>query len=198
MTVLKLACMSTHYDGAHCGLGDWYKEIEIGIQEALDKGTGHAWTTDWYSSKKEIASAKITHCDGEITIDVSVSDDFDTPGMGELSIPHTTDIEKVREAIYEAWQGAEDNQKDNRLYVGFSIHNNKGAWIETLIQPMGDGHCLDEPPGDCYHQWGIQGECEEIPETVQHQLVKWASGWGFDYQDDEHTIGDWTIKPWSD
>lgn len=116
-----LACMATHMDGAHCGLGDWYGEIEEGIQAALNDGPERDWTTGWYASKKEIASARITNADGGMLIEVSVSDDFDTPGLGERIIQHTTDIEEIRAAIYEAWEEAEGDQKDNRMYVGFSI-----------------------------------------------------------------------------
>lgn len=116
-----LECMSSHLDGAHCGLGDWYPEIEEGIQAALNQGPEHEWTTGWYASKKEIASARITNADGGMKIEVSVSDDFDTPGLGERVIEHTTDLETIRAAIYEAWDDAEGDQKDNRLYVAYSV-----------------------------------------------------------------------------
>jgi len=193
----KLECMSSH--GAHCGLGDWYKEIEEGIQAALNQGPDYEWTTGWYSSKKEIASACITHAEGGICIEVSVSDDLDTPGLGTQIIQHTTDIERIREAIYEAWEEAEVDQKGNRLYVGYSVHDatENGGWVETYIRPS-DALMWDyeQPPGDNYHQWGFQDESEipesEIPDDVKEKLAEWASDNDFG----EFTYGDFTIKAW--
>ena len=71
-------------DGAHGGLSDWYEEHEAALKAALD---AHApFDTGWYSSKKEIASARIRSDDGvRIKVDASVSDDFDTDGRGYRS-----------------------------------------------------------------------------------------------------------------
>jgi hypothetical protein len=161
-----LECMNTHCDGSHCGLEDWYPEIEAGILAALRLGKDAVWTTGWYGSKKEIASAKITHLDRKIFCEASVSDDFDTEGIGEEIIPHTINLEKIRSAINKAWDQALSNQKDNRMYVGFSIlhktrvhgvyHGGKPAdkgrislaWVETLILPTGESETWDSPPGD--------------------------------------------------
>ena len=192
-----LECMSSHMDGAHGGLGDWYKEIEQGIQDALNQGSGHEWTTGWYASKKEIASAQITNADG-MRIEVSVSDDFDTPGLGCEIIPHTTNLETVREAIYRAWSEAETDQKDNRMYVGYSIHDAKknGAWIETYIKASGEGafFCDDSPPGDNYHQWGFQDDGHEIPEDVKEKLEDWVQSNDFG----SFTVGEFTVKAWDE
>jgi hypothetical protein len=149
----KLECMASHMDGAHCGLGDWYPEIEQGVQEALNQGPDYHWTTGWYASKKEIASARISNEAEGLLIEASVSDDFDTPGYGTRTIPHTTDLEKVRESIYKAWDEAEQDQKDNRLYEGFSVYQ-ENQCIEYYIKPRGDA--FESPPGDCYHEWGFQ------------------------------------------
>ena len=66
-------------NGAHCGLSDWYKEGEAQLTAALAERV--PFTTGWYSSKKEIASARIWSEDGvKIKVEVSVSDDFDTQG----------------------------------------------------------------------------------------------------------------------
>jgi hypothetical protein len=185
-------------DGAHCGLGDWYKEIEQGIQNALDQGSEHEWTTGWYASKKEIASAQITNADGGMRIEVSVSDDFDTPGLGCEIIPHTMNLETVREAIYRAWSEAEIDQKDNRMYVGYSIHAAKenGAWIETYIKARGEGTflCGDSPPGDSYHQWGFQDDGHEIPEDVKEKLEDWVQSNDFG----SFTVGEFTVKAWDE
>ena len=208
---ITLECMSSHLDGAHCGLGDWYAEIEQGIQDALNKGPEYEWTTGWYASKKEIASARITNEQGGIRIEVLVSDDFDTPGIGTEIIEHTTDLDRIREAIYEAWDEAGENQKGNRLYVGYSVltevesHSTYIAgkpqgkpirhqgWVETYIKPDGDGCYWDEPPGDNYHQWGFQDEYD-IPQDVKNKLAEWANDhdWG------EFTYGDFTIKAWDE
>ncbi len=88
--------MATSLDGSHWGLHDWYPEIEAGIKKALKRKT--PWTTGWYSSKKEIASARLEFDGHTITAEVSVSDDFDTPGRG-LSATSDLTLEAVRKAI---------------------------------------------------------------------------------------------------
>lgn len=203
--------MASHYDGAHCGLGDWYPEIERGIVDALEKPD--EWTTGWYSSKKEIASACITWTDDGIRVEVSVSDDFDTPGSGEKTIAHTSDLERIRKAIYGAWDAAEEDQKANRPYVGYSVFTEvesygrysggkgQGApvkrqgWVETYIRPRVDAVDYGYygcPPGDHYHQWGFQDEYV-IPDDVKEQLEDWA-----DTNDSgSHTVGEFTIKAWT-
>jgi len=193
-------------DGAHCGLGDWYPDVEASIAEALAQGPDHEWTTDWYSSKKEIACGKITSQDGSLCVEVSVSDDFDTPGHGTKNIPHTTDLEEIREAIYAAWDWAEVDQKSNRLYVGWSVlaeidlgdlygdeyrGQRRKSWIETYIAPQGDAllYDYDSPPGDCYHKWGWQtGEWPDpmteptedyespVPADVREKFEEYISG----------------------
>jgi len=206
-----LNCMSTHMDGAHCGLADWYSEIEEGIQEALNEGPEYEWTTGWYASKKEIASACITSSEGSLCIEASVSDDFDTPGLGSLTIPHTTDLDVVRDTIYKAWDAAEIDQKANRLYAGYSVLTEvesyamyiggkpqgepvrRQGWVETYVKPVGDGHWFDQPPGDNYHQWGFQEEYE-MPESVKEKLAEWAES----NDSGEFSFEGFTIKPWDD
>ena len=46
-------------DGSHHGLTNWYPKVEAAIVEAL--AAGQPFTTGWYGSKKEIASARITY-----------------------------------------------------------------------------------------------------------------------------------------
>jgi len=209
--MVTLKCMSKHCDGAHCGLADWYPEIEKGIQKALKRGPSFNWTTGWYSSKKEIASACITQEDGFITVKVSVSDDFDTLGMGEEVIKHTNDLNKICDAIYKAWNGSEKDQKANQLYVGYSILTKvksyglyiggKGqgkphyglGWVETYIKPSGDGYCFDSPPGDNYHKWGFQGEYR-IPKIIKKKLANWAEN----HDTGKFKCGKFIIQPWED
>ena len=44
-------------DGAHCGLTDWYPDGHAELEQALKEKI--PFDTGWYSSKKEIASARI-------------------------------------------------------------------------------------------------------------------------------------------
>lgn len=194
----------TWNDGAHCGLTDWYPPLEAAITAALARGKGYAWTTGWYGSKKEVASACIGQRDGEITVEVSVSDDFDTDGRGERTIRFTKNLDRIREAITAAREEAESDQKGNRTYAGFSVGRGD-RWEYTLILPAGLGMDWDCPPGDNYHRWGWQdiedGEDrpEEIPAAVAEQLYRWAER----HRDGEgkrkrFTLSGWTVRPWSD
>lgn len=171
-------------DGAHCGLSDWYEENEAALKAALE--SGQPFDTGWYSSKKEIASARISS-DGTsyVQVEVSVSDDFDTEGYGDTRIAVPATLETVSEAIQRAWECAEGNQKDNRQYRGYSlIHHSTQIpqWrrgeniypretrkrypkkvpqcIDYLIVPAGDGDCSDYPPGDNYSFWGWQNDMD--------------------------------------
>lgn len=169
-SVPKLECMSKHGDGAHCGLGDWYEDIEQGIQQALLKSSD--WTTGWYSSKKEIASSRISKLGKVLHIEVSVSDDFDTNGTASQDIKMTTDLEKIRKAIYKVWDMAEEDRKDNQMYVGYSIGPRKGkdlkSWQYTYIV---NTHGLDSPSGDNYLKFGWQ-EKTKIPANVKDILTR--------------------------
>lgn len=219
--MIKLECMKNHCDGAHCGLADWYSDIEQGIVQALNQGPEFEWTTGWYSSKKEIANCCIANAQDGITIKVSVSDDFDTVGKSEKVIQHTTDLDVIRRTIYEVWDEASSDQEDNREYVGYSIFTEiethsmyiggvpqgkpvkTQGWVETYLKPnpnksnddfyFGFECELDGPPGDCYEDWGFQNEYE-IPDDIKTQLAQWAES----NEDGEFSIGGFTIKPWKD
>jgi hypothetical protein len=192
-----LPCMKKCHNGAHCGLTDWYPELEKGIRAALKRGRAANWTTGWYSSKKEIASARLTHEDGQLTVEVHVTDDLDTEGHGTYVIPHTTSLDKIRGALDYAWEKARANQKDNQIYVGFAVHNPKGEYVETYLGQRGEGHHLPNPPGDYYDQWGFQ-ESVFVPLAIRRKLAKWAHGWGIDHEDESFTYRGWTIRPWTD
>lgn len=202
-------------DGANCGLGDWYPEKEKALAQAIKRQK--PFDTGWYGSKKEIASARVYSLDGQtVQVEASVSDDFDTPGMGSAIAfgASPVSLEQVREAIYRAWDEASDNQRDNRMYAGFSIlrrtkrygmyiggkPHGKGhiaeSWVETLILPAGIGDFMSEPPGDNYHQWGFQGE-EPIPVKVKDELEQWANDFlAGKAKGKSKTVEKWTIKPW--
>jgi len=199
-------------DGSHWGLTDWYKEKEIALEKAIKKG--NAFTTNWYSSKKELASAKIDF-DGEsaFTVSVSVFDDLDTEGMAVDTFfcnPHSNLAEiiyMIKNTIDRTWGKAIKNQKENQMYMGFSIlHKSKVyggyvggkgigkpqtrlCWVETYLK---NTHGLDSPTGDCYSQWGFQDEIE-IPVNVKNKLSNWAENWNGEKQ---YRYKEWVIKPW--
>lgn len=191
-------------NGAHCGLSDWYKEGEAQLTAALAERV--PFTTGWYSSKKEIASARIWSEDGvKIKVEVSVSDDFDTQGLGYASTTDWT-IDAVQQCISIAWDKAEQARDEAQEFEGFRIGRD-GRWEETFLINIGWGENLS-PPGDNYAWWGWQYDGADdtvgvphpdIPlETVQ-AFEKYANDWAF-YRTDEKslTIGEWTITPWRD
>ncbi len=158
---MKPIKISAGLDGSHRGLTDLYPEGEIALRDALaDKPD---FITEWWGSKHEIASARVFRGSGQVTVEASVSDDFDTPGRGERTGEWDT-LEQVLKAIDLAWDDAIQDQKENRCYDGFSILKGN-SWVETLILPRGDGLYFDSPPGD-YYEWYWQGDFE-IPETVK-------------------------------
>lgn len=186
-------------DGSHRGLGDWYSDLEENIVKALARGPEFEWTTGWYASKHEIATACITCKGGVLRIEASVSDDFDTPGHGLVDIEHTTDLDKIREAIYEAWDAASDDKKENEEFVGYSVigrseSHNWNGWIETYLKPRGFGWEMDGPPGDNYYEWGWQDESIDIPAEVKDKLKEWAD----ENDEGEFEYKGYKIKPWSD
>ena len=164
--------MHWHGDGAHCGLADWYPKIEKGIVAALAEG--EPFTTGWYGSKKAVASACISGDGENINVEARVSNDFDDTGTGQVTIPHTEELEAVRTAMYEAWDQAEQNQKDNasvKMFVVGNLKDGKRAdWIETFLVDTCDYGQRDCPPGDYDHKWGWQEESGDIPETVKRDM----------------------------
>jgi hypothetical protein len=199
----------TWNDGAKWGVSDWYEKLETAIVAALARGRGAAWTTDWYGSKKEIASACLTCAGGEITAEASVSDDLDTPGHGSVTIPFTRNLDKLRAALDAAHDAAAGDQRENRVYAGFTVGHGD-HWEYTLILPAGDGSTYDVPPGDNYHRWGWQevDDCEdggeggdhpaEIPAEVATALKAWADENVYTDKPGTFTAGEWTIRRWED
>jgi hypothetical protein len=171
-----LPCMSTHLDGAHHGLSDWYPEIEADILEAICSKKD--FTTGWYSSKKEIASARISRIRDIMTVEASISDDFDTQGNGVVKHhgKGRYTLNTVRKAIDQALSMAEKDLKSNKAYRGWAIGERSGPrqcgrkrinYIETYLE------CLDgseAPSGDCYRNWGFQDETSKIPEKDRKKL----------------------------
>lgn len=189
-------------DGSKWGVSDWYESLEAAITAALARSEGYAWTTGWYASKKETASACVTQRSGEITAEVSVSDDFDTQGRGERTIRFTKSLDRIREALDGAYADARRDRRDSEVYAGFSVGRGD-QWEFTLILPQGWGHEMKTPPGDYYHRWGWQevedGEDHpaEIPADVAEKLRQWAED-PMHEAGMKHTVGEWTIKTWED
>lgn len=185
-------------DGAHRGLSDWYPENEAALKVALD--ARQPFDTGWYGSKHEIASARIRSDDGQtIKVKASVSDDFDTEGSGSNTTTEWT-LEAVAAAVDAAWDEAVENRKDNEPYVGFSIHDSTGAWIETYLISVAD---FDYPPGDHYHWWGWQHDEKDevgiphpdIPTDAVEAFEAYATtgDWSAPL-----TVSGWTICLWED
>jgi len=204
---MKLLKEFTKGDGSHWGLSDWYKEAEKELVETIS--AQEPFDTDWYSSKKEIASARIWSTDGKtINVAVSVTDDFDTIGKAE----RVTDwsIEKIRWALEDAWQEAERDREANEEYVGFKLvkHSNESSsWIETYLVNIGWGESLS-PSGDYYHWWGWQHDENEKGEGIPYPKIpidavplfeKWALAWTWGQAKEKSLrIGDWEMIPFRD
>jgi len=182
-------------DGAHCGLSDLYPDRLEALTRALN--SCQDFTTGWYSSKKELASACIAQSDGIVYVTVSVSDDFDTPGLGEAEKMRPVAWEDIESMIDKAWQLAEENRKENQDYRGFSIRRN-GAWVWTYLQAISDWE-LDCPPGDCGESWGfnycgIDEKADTLTDSQREKIEEWIAGYPAD--DETLEIGQFTIKPW--
>lgn len=191
-------------NGAHCGLTDRYSSNEAALVAAL--AAHEPFDTGWYSSKKEIASARIYSEDGaEIQVEVSVSDDFDTEGLGYVTVTDWT-VAAVDTAIDTAWDQAGENQADNACYAGFSVMHGRQC-VDYYLVSNGE---YEVPPGDCYRWWGWQYDSEEggdevetgiadpaIPLPVVAAFENWAESNAWGKPDASLTIGKWSIKPWS-
>jgi hypothetical protein len=166
--------------------------------------SGRPFDTGFRGCKKEILSIRLSgDGDGGLTVEASVSDDFDTEGNGcvDTDMPTGSDddiLGALEELLGSAISAASDDKKSNEPYEGFSIHlgHDHGAWIETYLRPRPGEEHLDVPPGDNYHQWGFQEESGAIPRDVLDALKAWAE----DDERDGETFesGGYVIKPWSD
>ena len=193
-----------HGNGAHCGLSDWYEEGEAQLAAAMAEHT--PFDTGWYSSKKEIASARIWSEDGvKIKVEVSVSDDFDTEGLGYASTDDWR-LAAIEDCITSAWHKADVARDDNQEYEGFRVGRD-GRWEETYLINIGWGENLS-PPGDNYHWWGWQYDGADdtvgvphpdIPVEIVQAFEKWAHDWAFGRTHEKSLkVGEWEITPWRD
>jgi hypothetical protein len=191
-------------NGAHWGLSDWYPENEAALAAALADGA--PFDTGWYSSKKEIASARIYSLDGKsVYVEASVSDDLDTRGRGAVTAKEAT-LEAIAGAVDQAWEDAEADRDANQTFEGFSIlRHPEGAWVETYLVNTGWGEDLS-PSGDTYYWWGWQYDGADdtvgvphpdIPVETVKAFEKFADDWAFG-RGKTHSmrIGDWEITAW--
>jgi hypothetical protein len=199
-------------DGAHCGLTDWYPNKEAALRRALKARL--PFDTGWYGSKKEIASARISSVDGKtVDVEVSVSDDFDTCGNGcaiasPVGGPNST--EQVADAIYRAWDDAEENRRANQPYAGYRLVKHDKDHTQCLDYYLVDrsGEYLDGPPGDYYHHWGWQEDPNDegdaagtkcnpdfkVPSATVQKFEEFAQS----LSPGSIRIGKWELVAWED
>jgi hypothetical protein len=172
------------------GPTDFYDQDRATVLAALRSGLD--FETPWLSCKKEILSSQISRSKGKVTVQVSVSDDFDTPGMGDASARIMTHSKVSDDSILmtleklgaKAHDLAADDQKSNADYVGYSVgpDTEPRSWVLTYLVNAGG---MDTPSGDNYHWWGWQEvetdeddnpaprpPEEEIPADVADKLVE--------------------------
>lgn len=193
-------------DGAKWGVSDWYEDVRAAIQECLNKGPKYCWSTGWYGVKKELQSAKIT-CpgDGTIQIHTSCSDDFDTEGNGHRTIPHTTDVDALAEAMDGASDEADEDLKDNAQYLGFSVmkradgKRKRRGWtcVDYFLMPAGSYGWNDPVPGDNYSEWGLQSP-ELVPTKLHNRIRQSAERFANGvYKREWASIArGWKLSPW--
>jgi hypothetical protein len=152
-----------------------------------------------------------------IYCEVSVTDDFDTEGFGCHVLENDNiDLEFSDEALKAVLQGldsaadvAEQDRRDNAVFAGFTIGktDDKGErinWLYSYIAPIGDGHFMDEPPGDYYHSWGWEdcrgSEDDDLPEDVKNVFETFIDNYlqGVWVGDHHDTCQGWRIDPWRD
>lgn len=160
--------------GAKWSVSDFYDENRNALIEAIR--SREDFDTDWYGVNKELQSGRVAREGNTFTCEASVTNDFDEEGTGsrEIQVPPVMHPERVMNMIVDGLDGAladaEQSQKDNRLVILFSIHNSAGTWVDTYLMPTGEGSYLDDPPGDSYGKWGLQGEAKKLPKPVKEQM----------------------------
>jgi hypothetical protein len=160
-------------DGAKWGISDLYDDKAKALTKALKSKKD--FTTGWFGSKKEIVSGNVTRTGDVLSVKVSVSDDFDTEGLGEVFFIEPknkgTSLAQVKKALDEAWQKATENQQENSIVRLWSIHTPKGNWVETYVQCIGEYEwAYDSPPGDNYHEWGWQHDGARLTQKTRDKM----------------------------
>jgi len=145
-------------DGAKWSVSDFYEDFESELIRALSSGLD--FDTGFYGVKKEIESGRIERRGDTIFVTVSVSDDFDCEGVGEVSFPAIDlTVDAVKAALDEALDAARENQRDNEVAALYLVGKDQGPgmspWSFTFLRDM-SGYDFESPPGDSYHRWGWQ------------------------------------------
>lgn len=183
--------MNTMYiSGSKWGLTDLYPDSEKELIRAIENGAD--FKVSW-SSKKEIASACIDLYDGIYTIDVHVSDDFDTDGhCRDAYFPKSdspSDVyKKLMSMIDQCWDDAIYNQKQNRTVAMYAIRKD-GKWIETYIENLYVEEFQDVPPGGFYQEFGFQGD-SDLPSAIKNKIHLRINT----ERDKSFTVGDYSIE----
>jgi hypothetical protein len=189
----------TRGDLTKWGASDFYDDKKAELVAAL--ASGKPFDTGWGGCKKEILTSRVSFDGKTITCEVSVSDDFDTEGLGSVSIPAPATIDQVETALDQASCAADENRGDNADYTGFSIHQggDKGPWVETYIAQRSDmAGYMDCPPGDNYHQWGFQDETDEVSAEDRENIENYIIRHQFDKDFAPFVCGNWTVTRWAD
>lgn len=185
---MKELDFSKRGDGSHRGLSDWYPENEKALEETF--ASGEDFTTGWYSSKHEIASARITRENGLFTVEVSVSDDFDTEVTEYTNNLKIGTLDALREVIGQVWDAAIETQADERASILrlYAIRKDS-EWVESYLAPVGISEDWESPPGDYYYKWGFQNEGGDIPEDIKKEIVEHITNYETSFQ-----VGDYTVS----
>jgi hypothetical protein len=163
-------------DSTRWGATDFYDQVKTALVAAMRSGLD--FETPWMSCNKECISTQVSRTKGKTTVRVSVSDDFDTPGMGEASahVMHHSKVSderivcRLQELGDAAHQDAEDDRKGNADYVGYSVGPDEKpyTWVLTYLVNAGGE---DTPSGDYYFWWGWQDvEDDEEPRPPEDQI----------------------------
>jgi hypothetical protein len=176
------------------GASDFYEDKAEEIKKAI--ASGLPFDTGWGGCKKEILSSRVSFDGKKFICQVSVSDDFDTEGMGRESFEsynnEAINFSNIVKSLDLAADGADENLKENAPYRGFKLLW-RGGWHETYIQAKCD-YPGKEPPGDNYHQWGFQGETEDLTEEEKEKIEDWIMGWPD--KNEVFEIGEWKVECW--
>jgi len=177
-------------DGDNWGTFEFYNDFRALLRRAL--AAARPFDTGWLGVKKSPLSFRI-RCtpDGNgnwrARCQVSVTDDFDTPGEGDTSCTWamlTPDqaLEELRTALRAARAAAAADKAQNEEYVGFSVgyatpEGGRQDWIYTLLLPRDGDTDVDAPPGDSYDHWGWEdlGPSDVLGETSWPQAAPAAT-----------------------
>lgn len=165
-------------DGDAWGTFDFYPEFAALLRRAVASGTH--FDTGWVGVKKAPMNFRIRWtptptpmAPGTATArcQVSVSDDFDTSGLGEQQLRLTgaspdAVLEALQEALVAAAAAGVAERVAAEAYAGFSVgvvapDGREDPWVYTLLLPR-DGD-FATPPGGAYAARGWDDQAEPDP-----------------------------------